>query len=146
MRPLSRSIVFGLGLLTAAGSVAHATDFCFDHGTTNPASIAAAVKFHKPGKGSCSPITGFDVDTFSTGLQLVTGTACLNSSGDTMRVSYVVGLLVNQFMGTPREELQVSLVLPYPSLTNGLGADSDSSGVDESTSAHANPCGSIPIP
>jgi hypothetical protein len=79
-----------LGFVLVTGSGANALNFCFNPGTLTNKSLAVAERFKRPGKGSCSPIDGFDLATEATGLQLVTGTACLNSTGDTMRVAYTV--------------------------------------------------------
>ena len=151
MRRLSRVVVFALGLVMSTGAVAHALNFCFNPGTVTP-SLAVAEKFKKPARGRCSPINGIDISD-STNRRLVTGTACLNSAGDTLLVAYTVHIYAfNTAVGvqdTP--PLSVAMTLPYPSLVNGVGfVNLQNSGVGGggSTTAHANPCipQNIPIP
>ena len=114
--------------------------------------MAVAEKFKKPARGRCSPINGIDISD-STNRRLVTGTACLNSAGDTLLVAYTVHIYAfNTAVGvqdTP--PLSVAMTLPYPSLVNGVGfVNLQNSGVGGggSTTAHANPCipQKIPIP
>ena len=151
MRRFSRTVVFALGLVMSTGAVAHALNFCFNPGTVTP-SLAVAEKFKKPARGRCSPINGIDISD-STNRRLVTGTACLNSAGDTLLVAYTVHIYAfNTAVGvqdTP--PLSVAMTLPYPSLVNGVGfVNLQNSGVGGggSTTAHANPCipQKIPIP
>lgn len=148
MRSLSRAVPLALGLVVVTGSGAHALNFCFNPGTLTSKSLAVAERFKRPARGSCSPINGFDLASEATGLQLVTGTACVNSTGDTMRVAYVVHV-ADQCAGCGTlQPLQVSLILPYPSLLNGHGLVSSPVADETSTNAHANACipPVIPIP
>jgi len=146
MRNSLGRIALALGLVISSGS-AHALNFCFNPGTSSPDdSLAVAEKFRKPAKGSCSPINGFDLVRSGPNAAPVTGTACLNSHGDTLAVSYLVHPDVSVFTGivVASEPRHVSMVLPYPSLLNGLGAvsldGSGSNGSAVSTNAHANSC------
>jgi hypothetical protein len=144
MRPFSRSMVFALGLVMASGSVAHALNFCFNDGVADSIhdSLAVALKFHKPSKGTCSPITGFDI-AFAE-FRAVSGTACLNSSGDTLYVDYLV---TSRCCRTE----EVDLSIPYPSLSGGDSNVTDipaGTGIPDFGGVHANPCipQAIPIP
>src|SRR5262249_40225271 len=148
--------VLALGLVIGSGSAAHALNFCFNPGTgTSPGdealgSLAVAEKFHKPQRGSCSPINGFDIASEALGLgpQLVTGTACLNSTGDTLRVAYVVHIVENMVVDSPAKSKEVSLVMPYPSLVGGIGSIVSVYGTENSGGAQANPWNPqvVPIP
>src|SRR5215475_12320416 len=122
MRRRCRSVVLALGLVIGSGSAAHALNFCFNPGTVTP-SLAVAEKFKKPALGSCSPINGIDIGDSTFTRRLVTGTACLNSAGDTLLVAYTVQIYAFAssigFHYTP--PLSVAMTLPYPSLANGVG-------------------------
>ena len=148
MRSWWRSMTFGLGVLVGTAPLAQAENFCFNPGTISSVftSLGVAEKFRKPKKGSCSPINGFDIAGIIT--RFISGTACLNSAGDTLRVAYLIhpsdqsGIIL-----TP--ERHVSMSLPYPSLANGTAGIGDNGGTRESSdTAHANPCipPVIPLP
>ena len=138
MRSLVGKIVLVLGLLIGSGAPAHALNFCFNPGLTDPgyASLAVAQRFHKPAKGACSSITGFDIGRGD--YRGVSGTACLNSASDTLHVSYLI--LTSQIYIAQH----VQMDLAYPSLSSGYGYvskdGSDTSGSSTSTGAHANAC------
>jgi len=148
MRRSSGLVLFALGLVLGTGSSAHALNFCFNPGTDAPyGSLAVAEKFRKPARGSCTPINGFDL-VVTPGPRLVSGTACLNSAGDTLRVAYVVHGIAVFGVGSGGD-VNVSIILPYPALTNGYGRTTDPKGTFAATgSGHANPCipPVIPIP
>src|SRR5215468_3114348 len=93
MRSSLGRIVLALGLVIGSRSAAHALNFCFNPGTATP-SLAVAEKFRKPTRGSCSPINGIDIGDSALTRRLVTGTACLNSAGDTLLVAYTVHISV----------------------------------------------------
>jgi hypothetical protein len=152
MRRRCRSVVLAFGLVIGSGSAAHALNFCFNPGTVTP-SLAVAEKFKKPALGSCSPINGIDIGDPAIPRRLVTGTACLNSAGDTLLVAYTVHIYTYDPGSGPIDTppLSVAMTLPYPSLANGVGfVNLDNSGVGGggSHNAHANPCipQRIPIP
>ena len=146
MRTQLGRVVLGFALVIGSGSAAHAVNFCFNPGFTDPghSSLAVAVKYRSPRKGSCSPITGFDAATVDT--RGVVGTACLNSAGTFLRVYYVT-------TGTSILPSVVRIDLPYPSLLGGTASVSsdDASGTWKdafSSNGHANACipQTIPIP
>jgi hypothetical protein len=152
MRSSVERIALALGLVIGSGSAAHALNFCFNPGTATP-SLAVAEKFRKPARGSCSPINGIDISDSAHPRRLVSGTACLNSAGDTLLVAYTVHIYAFDTPAGPQDTppLSVAMTLPYPSLVNGVGfVNLDNSGVGGggSTNAHANPCipQVIPIP
>jgi hypothetical protein len=128
-------------VVVGAPSLARAGNFCFNPGTSTFTTLAVAEKFKKPARGSCSPINGSDL---LNGLQTDTGTACLNSAGDTLRVSYRVDYFARLAGGSIDERLpmHVHMIIPYPALAGGFGAvHNDRSGTSETTqNAHANPC------
>ena len=140
MRHLCRSGMLALGLVVGSGSVAHALNLCFNPGTPSPyQTLAVAERFRMPHKGSCSSIAGFDLVRPGS---LVAGTACLNSTGDTLRVAYHIYLSVLDFPNVTTDPHLVSMSLPYPSLQGGHGFVTVSL---ENTGgpfgvAHANPC------
>jgi len=140
MRYLCRSVVLALGLVIGSGSVSDALNLCFNPGTDPPyQTLAVAEKFRMPHKGSCSPIAGFDLLRPGT---LVTGTACLNSTGDTLRVAYQIFLSVLNFPTVTQDPHLVSMSLPYPSLQGGHGfvtVNLQNTGGPFGV-AHANPC------
>ena len=138
-------IVLALGLVIGNGSAAHALNFCFNPGTADydHQSLAVVIKYHAPRKGSCSPIYGFDIGQ-PTIYRSVSGTACLNSGGDTLHVNY---LIETSF----RFIHHVMIDLNYPALVGGFGEVSDDgSGLssESSTNPHANACEPqlIPVP
>ena len=124
--------------------MAHALNFCFNPGTTIRQSLGVAENFREPLKNSCSPINGFDL-VLTPGPRIITGTACLNATGDTLRVAYMIHYWGTTTSGTTPLR-HVNIVLPYPALANGTGviyelALSGNPGNEESsTNAHANPC------
>jgi hypothetical protein len=139
----SRSVVVACGVFLGTTPVAHAAlNFCFNPGTTILSTLAVAEKFKKPARGSCSPINGFDLVRTP---QTVTGTACLNSVGDTLRVSYTVDYFARLAGGSldERYPVHVHMIIPYPALAGGFGAahNDEPPGTSEtSQNAHANPC------
>jgi hypothetical protein len=146
MRISLGNVVLGFALVIGSGSAAQAVNFCFNPGFTDGAhnSLAVAVKYRSPRKGSCSPITGFDIATVDP--RGVVGTACLNSAGNVLRVYYVT-------TGISILPEVVRINLPYPSLLGGAAsvAADDASGTWKdafSSNGHANPCipQGIPIP
>ncbi|PWU25341.1 MAG: hypothetical protein C5B48_01800 [Candidatus Rokuibacteriota bacterium] len=152
MHAASRSSALFVAALLGTASLAHAGNFCFNPGVTvaGSRSLAVAEKFRKPGKGSCSPVNGFDIAAGELSRRLVSGTACLNSSGDTLLVAYVIHVSLADFPFKNFPKF-VSMSLPYPSLVDGTGFVSDDgsgTGGQESTNADANPCipPVIPIP
>jgi hypothetical protein len=152
---MSRSLLLAIVVVAAIVPDALALNFCFNPGTDSPNdSLAVAEHFKKPPPGSCSPINGFDL--VRLGAPMVTGTACLNSAADTLRVAYTVSYFIHQdpgggiVFGYP---LSVYMSLPYPGgpggvLLGGAGSTRDESGTEHGGSAHANPCNppSPPLP
>jgi len=146
MGKLSRPIVLALGMMLVAASAAHARNFCFNPGITSDydhQSLAVVINYHAPRKGSCSPIYGFDIRQ-PTVYRSVSGTACLNSGGDTLHVNYLIQTYF-------RFIHHVMIDLNYPTLVGGFGEVSDDgSGLSSrsSTNPHANACEPqlIPVP
>jgi hypothetical protein len=143
--PLGR-VVLGFALVIGSGSAAQAVNFCFNPGVDDGPhnSLAVALKYRKPHPGSCSPIAGFDIG--AADYRSAFGTACLNSAGDLLHVSYVT-------TGRSRVPSVVSMDLPYPSLIGGAASvySDDASGSWNYVvggNGHANACipQAIPIP
>jgi len=148
MRSSVGRLVLALGLVIGSGSAAHALNFCFNPGFPDTdsahSSLAVALKYHKPHKGSCSPITGFDIGIVD--YRSVFGTACLNSAGNLLHVNYVTS-------GGSILAKVVNIDLPYPSLLGGNAREdsADAGGTwkfANSSNGHANACipQMIPIP
>lgn len=146
---MPRSSLFAFAFVVATVQPALALNFCFNPGTIGSfQSLAVAERYKKPHAGSCTPINGFDL--VRDGAPMVTGTACLNSAGDTLRVAYTVEAYARVgSSGTVDEDpLWVYMTLPYPpghrgNLSGGFGyARVDGSTATDSsyTGAHANPC------
>jgi len=96
---------------------------CFD---TSGRSFIVAKKYSRPSKGTCKPLMGFEGHALLGGaLSLVSGTVCLNSAGDTLRVAYTVYPQVDPSI---RTALVGQMNLPYPSLENGNSVEDDPSG------------------
>jgi hypothetical protein len=136
--------------LVASASGAQALDMCFNTGLFPFQTIIVAKKYSKPSKGGCKPLTGFEGNAnLGHRARLVSGTVCLNSAGDTLRVAYVVhpDRVDLTFEGT----LWGQLDLVYPSLATGVSTEQqeasspgDWSGYD---GAFGGPCGfPQPIP
>jgi hypothetical protein len=148
MRNGLRSLVLTLGLLMALTPAAvDARNFCVNPGTpAGGPSLAVGEKFTLPTKGSCSPFNGFDI-AISNQPRLVTGTACLDTDGHTLRVSYVLHAMIG---GPPPtialswtiSPIDVNMELPYPSLQDGSAMVVNSRFDYEirTTTAHANWC------
>ena len=142
MRRLAARIIVALVIGIASSSTAHALNFCFNPGSTVRPSLAVAERFKRPARNSCSPINGFDLSA-TPGPRLVTGTACLNAAGDTLRVAYTLeSFRVSPGLTSPNDPLFVQMILPYPSLVGGSGSVVEIGVGDEytATGAHANAC------
>jgi hypothetical protein len=104
MRKLYWSMVFGACVMLASAPAAYAgKDYCYD-----AAGFGIVAKNHKlPKAGKCSK----SFDGFF-GTQMVTGTACMNSAGTTIRVGYTIAPT-----GTYVEIGQMNI--PFPALAGG---------------------------
>jgi hypothetical protein len=101
-----------VALVLAGASVAGAAGICFDPWAPSAKPAVVVVKKNsKPSKGSCKTFSGW-ASWYSA--SPVTGSACLNSAGDTLRAGYTIHDVA--YGGVP---IFVSMVLPYPSLTSG---------------------------
>jgi len=122
MRSFVLTGAVALGALVAGPARAPALDMCFD---TNFRSIIVAKGYSAPSKGTCRPLMGFEGHASLGGTpSLVSGTACLNSAGNTLRVAYTV---YPQIDPTYRTVLVGQIDLPYPSLENGHAVEQDPS-------------------
>jgi hypothetical protein len=82
MRSMSRATVAALALLALIPGAARAADLC-----VNTGGIKFVLKnFARPGRNTCRSISGFSPRTF--GPVVVSGAACLNASGDTLRIGF----------------------------------------------------------
>ena len=107
-----------------------ATDWCF-----NAAGITlVAQNFVKPAKGACKPFTGHKVSG-----EIVSGTACTTSNGDTLRIGYVI------HPQGPSGQAEIGQIdIPLPALTGGAttfrGINFDKTTYGTSGPGNAVPC------
>jgi hypothetical protein len=106
MRRFLSSFLLAVAAVFTSVVVVHAADWCFDSDGLN----LVFQNFQKPGKGSCKPVLGH----VASG-NIITGTACLNSDGDTLRVGYFKH-------GGGIDSEAGELVIPYPALTGGTAS------------------------
>jgi len=97
---------------------AHARDYCFNSSSFSPAILVVAKDFKLPRKGKCRPIVGWDAGYFGfAATRPASGTACLNTAGDTLHVGVTIHPTWNDL--EVADELQVNMKLPYPALSEG---------------------------
>jgi hypothetical protein len=101
-------------------SVAHASAFCFFPGATSPEPLVVVQNFVRPAKGACKVLAGWEIGTVAQA-RPVTGTACLNTTGNVLRASYLVGAATVK-IGPSHATVPaifVTVDLPYPALSAG---------------------------
>jgi hypothetical protein len=102
MRRVLHAFTLAAAVIFVSAVAAHAADWCFDSGGVT----LVAQNFAKPAKGSCKVLFGHMLSG-----DPISGTACLNSGGDTLRVGYTIHRTGFAEIGR--------LTIPYPALTGG---------------------------
>jgi len=103
MKPRTFAIAALIGLLASSGT-ARAGDFCFGVGV----ATLVAKGFRPPKPNKCKLFKGAYFNNIPAA---VTGSACTNAAGNTLRVGFSLESGNGSFVG--------QLNIPYPSLTGG---------------------------
>ena len=112
------SLALAVVLATLPATSAHARDFCFNSSSFSPAILVVAKDFKTPRRGKCRPIVGWEAGFYGFAVtRPASGTACLNTAGDTLHVGVTVHATAGDFGFA--DELQVHMKLPYPALVDG---------------------------
>lgn len=143
--PRFSALVIAVSLVLVAPSGARALDMCFNTSIVGTQTIIVAKRYSRPSKGSCKPIHGFEGGSGNLP-RIVSGAACLNAAGDTLRVAYTVHPISVGLAS--QETLWGQIDLDYPSLASGRATEQSQSqpgSIRASSGAIGGPC-FVPAP